>query len=131
MLSGVKSTSYAKMLVDFEVIRLVKRSFDPVIVDADTLSLDDIKEIGHDGEFFTSEHTLEHCRENFDPRLGTRGGMDVAYFEENLDKEYARLMEVYDSRRPEPDKTMKDAAKGFFIKTLGMDKNRLDAIEDL
>ena len=50
----MNSTSIQKMIVDFEIIRQVKAACAPIEVNEETLNLQEIKEIGHDGSFITA-----------------------------------------------------------------------------
>ncbi len=131
VLTSVKATSFDKMLSDFEILRLVKRCFAPVMVNEETLNLSDIREIGHDGEFLTSEHTLEHCRDLFTPRIGTRWRLDPAYFNENLDQEYDRLMKLFEEERPELDREKLDKVKEVLHNISGIPLNQLERIDQL
>ena len=63
VMDSVNATSFEKMVIDFEIIRQVKASFAPIEVNEETLNLEEIKEIGHDGSFVTSDYTLENYRE--------------------------------------------------------------------
>ena len=56
-----------KVVIDFEIIRQVKASFAPIEVNEETLNLEEIKEIGHDGSFVTSDYTLENYRDLYSP----------------------------------------------------------------
>ena len=58
VMDSVNATSFEKMVIDFEIIRQVKASFAPIEVNEETLNLEEIKEIGHDGSFVTSDYTL-------------------------------------------------------------------------
>lgn len=131
VLAGVKATSYDKMLCDFEIIRLVKRCFAPLEVDDMTLALEDIRDVGHDGDFLTAENTLELCKDLFFPTIGSREAADSAYFEENLDKEYDRRMKEYETLRSEMDPTQKSELRKFLCTANGMDSKQLERIDTL
>ena len=60
VMDSVNATSFEKMLVDFEIIRQVKVSFTPIEVNEETLNLEEIEEIGHDGTFVTAESTMDN-----------------------------------------------------------------------
>lgn len=131
VVASVMATSYDKMLCDFEIIRMVKRCCAPFEVNEETLDLDEIKEIGHDGEFLTSEYTLDHFREVFTPTVAARGSANAAYFEENLDKEYARLMKEFENRKPHLDAAERKDIQSAIRTHVGMDGKQLERIEAL
>jgi trimethylamine--corrinoid protein Co-methyltransferase len=57
--------SFEKLMIDNEIIGMVKRIGRGVEVDDETLAYDVIEEVGPKGEFITHEHTLEHFRKEF------------------------------------------------------------------
>ena len=131
VMAGVMATSYDKMLCDFEIIRMVKRCLTPFEVNEETLGLADIREVGHDGEFLTTDYTLENFREVFTPGIATRGSVDGTYFEENLDREYVRLMEDFESRRPRLDGAEKKDIRTTLQRLTGIDGGQLERVEAL
>lgn len=74
-LENTMAVSYEKILVDNEIIEMARRFARGMGVDADTLAVDVIKEIGGGprGQFLQHEHTLKHFRrEQYMPRLFVR-----------------------------------------------------------
>lgn len=67
VMDSVNATSFEKMVIDFEIIRQVKASFTPIEVNEETLDLEEIKEIGHDGSFITADYTLENFSDLYAP----------------------------------------------------------------
>ena len=75
-----------KFIVDLEIIGMVKRYVSGVKVNADTLAVDIVKEVGIAGQFLTSEHTMQHCRkEPFLPNISLRGAVTGDLSESLLD----------------------------------------------
>ncbi len=103
VMDSVNATSFEKMVIDFEIIRQVKRAFTPIEVNEETLNLEEIKEIGHDGSFVTSDYTLDNFDTLYSPRVGSRNAKGEDYFKESIDKEMAKLLKEYDSNKPETD----------------------------
>ena len=62
----------AELAVCDEIITWIKRSLAPVDVSDEALALDLIDQVGPDGGFVDSEHTLHHFREQWHPRLFDR-----------------------------------------------------------
>ena len=49
-------------MVDLEIIRILNKINEPLLIDEASLTLDLIRQVGPGGEFLTSPHTLKHCR---------------------------------------------------------------------
>ncbi len=73
ILDSYSAVSTEQFFVDREIIRMVEYYHVGVTVDADTLALDAIGEVGPGGQFLTHRHTLAHCRTApWVPELGGR-----------------------------------------------------------
>ena len=81
-MDSVNSTSMQKMIVDFEIIRQVKAACAPIEVNEETLNLEEIKEIGHNGSFITADSTMEHFTDLYSPKVGPRNSKSASYFED-------------------------------------------------
>ena len=103
VMDSVNATSFEKMIIDFEIIRQVKASFTPIEVNEETLNLEEIKEIGHDGSFITADYTLENFGDLYSPRVGPRNASDPDYLMAGVDAEMRRLLDVYEEEAPAPD----------------------------
>lgn len=57
--------SFEKLMIDDEIIGMVKRIGRGVTVNDDTLAFDVIKQVGPRGEFITNRHTFSHFRTEF------------------------------------------------------------------
>lgn len=55
-----------------EIIGWLKRYFDKIIINENTLALDLIHEIGPDGDFIEADHTYKHVREDWQPTIFDR-----------------------------------------------------------
>lgn len=117
VMDSVNATSFEKMIVDFEIIRQVKASFTPIEVNEETLNLEEIKEIGHDGSFVTSDYTLENYRDLYSPHVGPRNGKGEAYFKSSIDVEIDRLLKKYENDKPELDSELKNKVKAVLEKS--------------
>ncbi len=100
VMDSVNATSFEKMIIDFEIIRQVKASFTPIEVNEETLNLEEIKEIGHDGSFVTADYTLENFSDLYAPRVGARNASDPSYFKAGIDREMERLLDGYEEAQP-------------------------------
>lgn len=63
---------YGKLVMDDEINRSIQHVVQGLQVNAETLSLELIKEVGSDGEYLTHTSTFEHCAEAMLPRLMNR-----------------------------------------------------------
>ena len=66
--SGLMGSLELLVICD-EIIGWVKRFMDPIEVNRETLALDVIDEVGPEGHFLSSEHTLEHFKKDWYPNL--------------------------------------------------------------
>ena len=130
VMDSVNATSFEKMLIDFEIIRQVRASFTPIEVNEETLNLEEIEEIGHDGSFVTAESTLDNFMDLYSPRIGSRTGKGTDYFKESIDKEMDRLLKKYDSLHSELDETVRENMKKV-LTTSGLAKEALDKIDTM
>lgn len=117
VMDSVNATSFEKMIIDFEIIRQVKASFTPIEVTEETLNLEEIKEIGHDGSFVTSDYTLDNFEDLYSPRVGSRNAKGADYFKVSIDKEMDRLLNVYENNRPAADEAALAKVKAALEKT--------------
>lgn len=130
VMDSVNATSFEKMVVDFEIIRQVKVAFAPVEVDDETLGLDVIAQIGHDGSFVMSESTLENYGELYSPHVGERGAKDPDYFKASIDREMQRLLDAYASNPPQLDAEASAKVRAVLERS-GADAAELERIETL
>jgi trimethylamine--corrinoid protein Co-methyltransferase len=71
------SGSLAQLAICDEIVGWLKHYIAPVEVNAETLMLDLIDEKGPEGSFITHEHTLNHFREHWYPKLFERGNYSM------------------------------------------------------
>ena len=73
ILESYNCMSYEKFIIDDEICGMVKRIKKGYEVNADTLGLNVVKEVGPGGHFLDKDHTFEHFRTEFyQPRLSDR-----------------------------------------------------------
>jgi trimethylamine--corrinoid protein Co-methyltransferase len=97
--------SLAQLAICDELVSWIRTSLTEIEINEETLALDVIDEIGPDGHFIDSEHTLAHFRERWYPTLIerynyeswlTRGGQDLGQ------RAAARVDEILAEHQPEP-----------------------------
>lgn len=64
--------SLAQLAICDEIVAWVKRALRPIAINDETLALNLIDEVGPDGEYLSSEHTLTHFREQWYPDIFER-----------------------------------------------------------
>ena len=98
-LGGASLASPVQLVIDDQLVAVLKEYVGGVRVDDDHLALDEILEAGIGGSFVRRKHTLQHCRDHVEPRLfrfrlqqawEEAGGKDL--YEQAVD-EYRRLSE--------------------------------------
>ena len=102
--------------INDEIVSMVKRFAEGMEVNEKTLSLELVNEIGPGGTFITHDHTLDHFREMWAPRIFDRthferlGKDHIADAGERAQK---RAGEIIKRHKPEPipESALKDLAK--------------------
>ncbi len=130
VMNSVNATSFEKMIIDFEIMSQVKFAFTPFEINEETLNLEEIKELGHDGSFVTSDYTLDNYEDLYMPKVGLRDAHGPEYFKETIDKEMKRLLDHYDSHKPTVDADTLAQVKAVLAAS-GVDTAELDRIETL
>jgi len=62
---GGLTASFEKLILDAELLQMMAAYCDPVIVDAESLALETIREVGPGGHFFGTPHTMERYQTAF------------------------------------------------------------------
>jgi trimethylamine--corrinoid protein Co-methyltransferase len=68
--------SLAQLVICNEMVGWIEHLMAPFEINDETLALDLIDEIGPDGQFLSSEHTMAHFRERWYPDVFERGNFD-------------------------------------------------------
>ena len=64
-LEGGLVASFEKLVIDAEILQILSQSFEPLVVNEDTLAVQAIADIPPGGHFFGSSHTLERYTDIF------------------------------------------------------------------
>lgn len=62
MLEMGMTMSYGQLLIDAEIIRMIRRILQGIAVDKSTLALDVITSVGPGGTYLGQRHTMQHMR---------------------------------------------------------------------
>ncbi|SLN11579.1 trimethylamine methyltransferase family protein [Oceanibacterium hippocampi] len=68
-LEGGLCASFEKMIIDAELLQMMRRLFQPLQVDADTIGLDAMRDVGPGGHYFGTAHTLARYETAFYPPI--------------------------------------------------------------
>jgi trimethylamine:corrinoid methyltransferase-like protein len=80
-----KTISPVQAVIDDEIVRMVRKYLAGILVNEETIALDEIRRVGITGEFMSSAHTYKYFRGNiFEPRLGIRLHRSNAAERDNL-----------------------------------------------
>lgn len=99
------SGSLVQLALCHEMVSWIKRFRQELEISDETLALNLIDEIGPDGQFLDSEHTLHHCRDRWIPRLFerdnyegwlARGGQTLA------ERAAVQVNRILATHKPEP-----------------------------
>ena len=105
MLESGMTWSHEQIVIDNEIVRMVKRMIQGIDVTDETMAVDLIKQAHEIKDFLHQRHTVQHMREQSKPRLidrdnrGTwkaKGGKDLA---EVAREEARRILKTH---QPEP-----------------------------
>lgn len=98
--------SLEMMVVGDEIISLVRRMKQGIPVNEETLAIDVIREVGHDGHHLVHPHTLKHLRSTqWRPKLINRKGYEQWEREGSLtllDHARKSLQRILDTHQPTP-----------------------------
>jgi trimethylamine---corrinoid protein Co-methyltransferase len=123
-LEGGLTASFEKLILDAEMLQMMKSFLDPLAIDAESQALDTIRDVGPGGHFFGAPHTLARFEHAFyEPMLsdwrnfenwsesGARTGTERAnaiwkellrtYEQPPLDRAVEEALEDYVARRKE------------------------------
>jgi|SaaInl7_200m_RNA_FD_contig_71_455747_length_1628_multi_3_in_0_out_0_1 trimethylamine---corrinoid protein Co-methyltransferase len=102
--SGI-TASYEQIVAMDEIAGLVKRFTGGIEINTETLALDVIDQVGPGGHFLETEHTFQHFRRNWVPKLFDRTPREQWESEGQLtlgDKAKAKVQEIFDNHRAKP-----------------------------
>jgi len=78
IISSYLAFSYEKFVMDDELCGMLKHFMAGLDVTPETLAVDVIKNVGHDGHYLGESQTIERCRSEFwMPAIGDRSGLEA------------------------------------------------------
>lgn len=76
-ISSVNAVSVEKVIIDDEIVGMLRARNLPIVVDDETLALDVVDVVGPGGSYLTEAHTVAHCRDYMRPTFFNRRRHDV------------------------------------------------------
>jgi len=105
LLNGSKILSYPHMVMESEIYGIVKKIAAGIVVDDDTLALDVIKSVGHNGTYLAERHTRDHMKDIWRPTVWDRTPHDTWLREGKkgaLEKATEIADDILENYQPEP-----------------------------
>ena len=102
--SGI-TASYEQIVAMDEVVGLVKRFLGGIEINAKTVALDVIDQVGPGGHFLEHAHTYKYFRKNWVPKLFDRSSREQWEVEGQLtigDRVTAKVREIFENHQPNP-----------------------------
>ena len=123
ILSSYLAFSYEKFIMDDELCGMLRHFQRGLEVSPDTLAVDIIKNVGHDGHYLGQSHTIQRCRTEFWlPEIGDRTGMEAWWGGDQLDtaarsrQRWEELLASY--TQPDLDQTIQKQLKEYIENAL-------------
>ncbi|MDR2301524.1 MAG: trimethylamine methyltransferase family protein [Deltaproteobacteria bacterium] len=118
VLASRATFGYEKFMSDLEMISMLDYAKKPLAVNDDTLALETIMDVGHEGVFFNQKHTLKNARDYpFYPRVAPLGQVRTRPLSErilaNADKAMEKSLSTY--QPPEMDKTVRNELRMLLV----------------
>ncbi len=115
-LEGALTFDYAKFMMDIEMSRMITHVLNGIPLTDEQMALDITRKVGPGGEFLSTDHTLKHMRERFQPSLFDRNRRDTwkALKVKDLnERAYAAAKRQLDTHVPDPpsEDTKKETAE--------------------
>ena len=96
VLEGYLSFSFDKLLSDFEVIDFADKYLRDLDCNEETIPLETMESVGHDGAFVTEEHTMDNYADALlNPNIAARGTDGPQAIYEHMDAYEQHLLQSY------------------------------------
>ncbi len=105
MLESGITFDYGQLVLDAEMVRMIKCVLKGIPVDDETLGTDVIQEVGHFGDFLCHKHTMQRMRSQSQPSLidrSTRENWQKKGSKDVYTKALEKARQILESHKPEP-----------------------------
>ncbi len=108
LLHGSRIFSFEMLLMDSEIWSILESMFKGIVVDADKLAVDVIKDVGPGGNYLSQKHTRNNMRKRWQPNLMDRRSYEAWEKDKSGAREWARkkaqkILKEYNPEPLEPD----------------------------
>lgn len=97
---------YAKLLMDNEMVRMIKKAVGGIDVNDETMAVDIIQSVGAAGEFLTQEHTFRHFKTAQSQNKLIDRSMRQTWLEKGAkdftERAYEEAQHLYTTYQPDP-----------------------------
>ena len=117
-LNGGLTASFEKLIIDAELLQMMQAYCEPLAVNAETLALDAIRDVGPAGHFFGTAHTLARYKDAFyQPLISNWDNYDT-WIERGRETAPGKANRIWkqllgDYQKPPLDPAIDDALKDF------------------
>jgi trimethylamine--corrinoid protein Co-methyltransferase len=104
LLHGSRILSYEMLMMDSEIWSTLYHLFSGIEVNGETLALDVIRQVGHEGNYLAQKHTRKHMRELWQTTLMDRRPYNVWEEKQDGAREWAleRARRILEQPNPQP-----------------------------
>ncbi len=106
MFESGMTMSYGQLVMDNEFVSMIKRVLKGIPINADTLAVDVLQEVGPFKDFLSHEHTLKHMRNaQTYPELIDRRIREDWEFDGSLgiyERSWTKARQILETHKPEP-----------------------------
>ncbi len=114
------TASYEQIVAMNEVAGLVKRFMGGIEISDETIALETIDRVGPGGNFVGDDHTFQHFRRNWVPKLFDRSSREEWEINGKLtlgDNAASKVRKIFETHRPKPvEKTISDTLEAIIQK---------------
>lgn len=105
MLEGGLTWSHEQLVIDADIVKMVKHTVQGIDVTDDTMAVDIIKQAHEIKSFLREKHTVQHMREQSQPRLinrDTRGVWEAKGGKDMTQRAREEVRRILETHQPEP-----------------------------
>lgn len=102
LMDSATATSYEKIILDADIVRTIKRILKGFIVNDESLSVDDIIDVGPMGHFLDKPYTLKSIRELWEPGICSQWSPKKSAFRDPKQVVKERVQWIIDNHIPNP-----------------------------
>jgi trimethylamine--corrinoid protein Co-methyltransferase len=105
LLENYSVLCYEQMIIDYEMYTMIMKMIEGISVNDDTLAVDLIRKVGHEGHFLAEKHTLLHSREAWVPKITDARPFQTwkeAGAKSVVENAREKVKEILKTHKPEP-----------------------------